>query len=111
MLAWSRPEPGSLKISRQVASQIVADRDISYLSSFLQEPEEALTGVLKDAARLEPGHCADARGSVDQNGDDRLITEALDAALVDRREECALLVDGDFGRLAFDELIALAANR
>ena len=85
-----RTQARGVEVGRQVACEIGSRRNLPDLAPFLQEPEEGLATAGSEAPDGKPGHCADAGGGVDQNGDDGPVAQANDVVHADRGEQRTL---------------------
>ena len=69
-------EPGE-----EIALQVVADRDFAGLAALLLEAERVLAAVVVEILAAQPGDGPDARGGVDEDGDDGPVAQADDQRL------------------------------
>ena len=95
-------DAGRLQVRHEPAVEVVADGDLALLSSLFPEPQDALGALVLEVAAAEPGEGADPGSGIGEGSEEGAVTEADDVGEVDRGEEVAGLLDGEFGGFAVD---------
>ena len=90
-------------VGGQKSFEVVPHGNFTRLASFLTEPQAVVISGFADVGSRKSRDSSNAGGSLDQ--------DAVEGLGVDAGQQSASLLDGNLRRLAFDDLISLAAGK
>lgn len=104
-------DSGGVQVTEENLLKVVADGDFAVFAAFVVEGEDPLVAFAGEVLHPKPGHGPNPGAGVRQDRQNRPVPDPHERRDIDGFEEFPGVFDGNLGRFAFADLVALVADR